>query len=116
MTEPAAPTSAGGVRLDLDLARVAITKLEGVRAELLTVLSDAAEFGRLTANSEPGRDAVSTEAFQLLGTKAYGGPGSLGDAVEGAIAHVNGLIDQMNADITAQEELDRDGARALRAP
>lgn len=108
MTEPtsAPPGPSGEFSLDLELAAEAVRDLEGVRQQLTGLRYRAAELGRTALAAPTAQDAVSMEAFAFLAQKADGVPGSLGLALDAGIIHVQGLIDQMNADIDAQRRED----------
>lgn len=102
--------SAGGVRLDVDAAEVAVRKLENVRREIEVARDEAV---RVAQTPPTARDAVSLEAFALLAQKADGGPGSFTAAMDGARTHVDQLIVQLRADIAQQRALDEAAASEL---
>lgn len=110
MTAPEPSSGVAEFGLDLDKAREAVTALEEVYSQLADLLLEA---HRVARSERTAHDAVSEEAFLLLTQKAVGLPGSLGSAVEAGMVHVEGLIDQMRADIQAQREIDANGANEI---
>lgn len=94
---------AGGFRLDVEAAEQAVRKLEAVLPQIEAARDEAI---RVAQTPPTARDAVSSEAFALLAQRADGGPGSFTAAMDGARAHVDGLLAQMRADIAHQREID----------
>lgn len=110
MTSPSAPSTGGELFLDTELAQAAVTELQKVYDKLDALRTQAHGLAR---PDRTARDMVSSEAFDLLASKAAGGPGSFVAAVTGGMKHVEQLINQMQADIAAQLRVDEEARRRI---
>ena len=87
-----------------------MTELRRVYDGLVGLQKRAADLAR---QPRTAYDPVSVEAFDLLAAKAVGGPGSFSYAINGAMNHVQRLIDRMESDLAQQEETDRRAAQEI---
>lgn len=110
MTSPAAAPGGGEFFLDTELAAAAVDQLRRVYVQLAELQQRAFVLAR---QPRTAHDVVSAEAFDLLSAKAAGGPGSFAHAVEGAMNHVDALINQMQADIGRHQGVDDGTARDI---
>ena len=108
MTSPASPPAGGEFFLDTELARSAVEELRKVYDRLESLRAEAHGLAR---PDRTARDVVSAEAFDLLASKADGGPGSFVAAVTAGMTQVEQLINQMQGDIAQQRRLDEEAGR-----
>lgn len=104
------PAQSGGFSVDLERSRAAVNELRAVQYRLRALREDAVAVARTPATAH---DLVSTDAFAMFAERADGGPGSLTAALDAGIVHVQRLIDQMSADLTAYQEADNAAARGF---
>lgn len=108
------PTAqSGGFSVDLERARAAVDALSSVQDQLTTLRQEAHELGRQAVDDRTANDLVSVDASFMFAESADGAPGSLGNALDAGIIHVQGLIDQMKVDLASYENADRASAQGF---
>ena len=99
-----APVGGGAFSVDLDRAPQVLNDLENARQELEDLKTEARFLGKVDPQSD---DEVSRDAATALGAVAVGGPGSLVEALDAGVAHLDGLIGAIRSELNAYRAADR---------
>jgi hypothetical protein len=99
-----APAAGGAFSVDVERAPQVLNDLENARQELEDLKVEARFLGKVDPQSD---DEVSRDAAKVLGAVAVGGPGSLVEALDAGVAHLDGLIGAIRSELNAYRAADR---------
>jgi hypothetical protein len=102
----------GSFKVDLERAPQTLRDLTAARDELLDLVKDAQRLGKV----DPGSlDEVSRDAATLLGAVADGGNGSLVNALNAGIQHLELLVEAIQSELGSYSVAEEQSRRGLNA-